>query len=153
MNTLELLNPELMLLNLEADNQQVLLDRMARQLLAKGVVKPSFAEAIQVREAEFATGLPGANMGVALPHADAQHVNRSAIAVATLAHPVTFRMMGLHDELIHAEIVFMLALAEGHLHMELLSNLMGILQNEDALTRIKQAETPQKLVSILAELM
>ncbi len=153
MNTLELLHPELMLLNLEAEDSDQLLDTMASHLLAQGIVKDTFAEAIKTREREFATGLPGANMGVALPHADAQHVNRSAIAVATLKHPVTFRMMGLHEEPIQAEIVFMLALAEGHLHMELLSNLMGILQNEDALTRIKQAETPQKLVSILSELL
>lgn len=153
MNTLELLHPELMLLNLEAKDSNHLLDTMAAHLQAKGIVKDTFAEAIKAREQEFATGLPGANMGVALPHADAQHVNRSAVAVATLAHPVTFRMMGLHEEPIHAEIVFMLALAEGHLHMELLSNLMGILQNEEALTKIKQAETPQKLVSILSELM
>jgi PTS system galactitol-specific IIA component len=153
MNTLELLHPELMLLNLEAEDSNQLLDTMASHLLAQGLVKDTFAEAIKLREREFATGLPGANMGVALPHADAQHVNRSAIAVATLKHPVTFRMMGLHEEPIQAEIVFMLALAEGHLHMELLSNLMGIIQNEDALTRIKQAETPQKLVSILSEVM
>ena len=153
MNTLELLNPELMLLNLEAEAADSLLDTMASHLLAKGIVKSSFAEAIKTREHEFATGLPGANMGVALPHADAQHVNRSAIAVATSKRHVTFRMMGLLEEPIHAEIVFMLALAEGHLHMELLSNLMGILQDENALTRIKQAETPQQLVSILSELM
>ena len=153
MNTLELLHPELMLLNLEAKDSNHLLDTMAAHLLDKGIVKDTFAQAIKTREQEFATGLPGANMGVALPHADAQHVNRSAVAVATLAHPVTFRMMGLHEEPIQAEIVFMLALAEGHLHMELLSNLMGILQNEEALTKIKQAETPQKLVSILSELM
>jgi galactitol PTS system EIIA component len=153
MNTLELLNPELMYLNLEATCADQLLDTMAAHLLAKGIVKDSFAFAIKTREQEFATGLPGAGMGVAIPHADAQHVNRSAIAVATLKHPVTFRMMGLHEEPIQAEIVFMLALAEGHLHMELLSNLMGILQNEASLIRIKQAETPQKLVSILSELM
>jgi len=153
MNTLELLNPELMLLNLDAPNKEALLDQMAQHLLSKGVVKASFPHAIQTREAEFATGLPGANMGVALPHADAQHVNTSAVAVATLAHPVTFQMMGMHDEPIHAEIIFMLALAEGHLHMELLSNLMGILQNEEALTQIKQATTPQELVSVLSHLM
>lgn len=153
MNTLELLNPELMLLNVEAQTADELLDHMASHLIAKGIVKSSFTAAIKAREQEFATGLPGANMGVALPHADAQHVKRSAVAVATLKHPVTFRMMGMHDEPIQAEIVFMLALAEGHLHMELLSNLMGILQNEDALTQIKQAETPQKLVSILSNLM
>ena len=153
MNTLELLNSELMLLNVEAQTADELLEHMANHLIAKGIVKASFTAAIKAREQEFATGLPGANMGVALPHADAQHVNRSAVAVATLKHPVTFRMMGMHDEPIQAEIVFMLALAEGHLHMELLSNLMGILQNEDALTQIKQAETPQKLVSILSNLM
>lgn len=153
MNTLELLNSELMLLNVEAQTADELLEHMANHLIAKGIVKTSFTDAIKAREQEFATGLPGANMGVAIPHADAQHVNHSAVAVATLKHPVTFRMMGMHDEPIQAEIVFMLALAEGHLHMELLSNLMGILQNEDALTQIKQAETPQKLVSILSNLM
>lgn len=144
-----LLDLRAMMIDLSADDRTDALTQMAHKLEALGFVKDSFAQAILDREAEFSTGLPGNGKGVAIPHADPHHVNQSVIAVATMKHPVQFRMMGNHDELIGAEVIFMLALKESHSHMSVLQSLMDVIQNEALLVQLKEAATPEALYDLL----
>ncbi len=145
-----LFDPKVILLNIEANNADEALILLAKKLLSEGYVKESFIQAILDREAEFSTGLPGFGRGVAIPHADPQHVNASVLAVATLKHPVEFRMMGNHDEKIAVEVMFMLALKESHSHMSVLQSLMDVIQNESLLTQIKEAATPGALYDLVS---
>jgi len=145
-----LFDPKVILLNIEANTADEALTLLAKKLLAEGYVKDSFIQAILDREAEFSTGLPGFGRGVAIPHADPQHVNTSVLAVATLKHPVDFRMMGNHDEKIAVEVMFMLALKESHSHMSVLQSLMDVIQNESLLTQIKEAATPSELYALVS---
>lgn len=145
-----LFDPKVILINIEASTAEEALSLMAHQIEKAGYVKPSYNQAILDREAEFSTGLPGFGRGVAIPHADPQHVNRSVLAVATLKHPVQFRMMGNHDERIDVEVMFMLALKESHSHMSVLQSLMDVIQNESLLTQIKEAATPEALYALMS---
>lgn len=145
-----LFDPKVILLGLSANDQNDALTQLATKLNMEGYVKESFVQAILDREAEFSTGLPGFGRGVAIPHADPQHVNKSVLAVATLTKPVQFRMMGNHDERIEVEVLFMLALKESHSHMSVLQSLMDVIQNETLLTQIKEAATPDALYTLLS---
>lgn len=145
-----LLNPKVILINIEAENREEALNILANKLKSEGFVKDSFIQAILDREDEFSTGLPGFGRGIAIPHADPHHVNSSVMAIATLKKSVQFRMMGNHDELIDVEVMFMLALKESHSHMSVLQNLMDIIQNEALLTQIKEAATPDELYSLVS---
>jgi len=67
---------------------------IARALVDAGCVKPSFEVAAIARERRSPTGLPFEPDAVALPHAEPEHVERAAVAIATLLQPVAFRQMG-----------------------------------------------------------
>lgn len=145
-----LFNPKLMVLDLEANTVTEVLTRLSDRLIAEGYVKESFTQAILERETEFSTGLPGLGRGVAIPHADPEHVNASVIAVGILRNPVQFKMMGNHDETIDVEVVFMLALKESHSHMSVLQSLMDVIQNESLLKQIKEAATQDTLLQLMS---
>lgn len=145
-----LFNPKLMVLDLEANTVTEVLTRLSDRLIAEGYVKESFTQAILERETEFSTGLPGLGRGVAIPHADPEHVNASVIAVGILRNPVQFKMMGNHDETIEVEVVFMLALKESHSHMSVLQSLMDVIQNESLLKQIKEAATQDTLLQLMS---
>ena len=145
-----LFNPKLMVLDLEANTVTEVLTRLSNRLIAEGYVKESFTQAILERETEFSTGLPGLGRGVAIPHADPEHVNASVIAVGILRNPVQFKMMGNHDETIDVEVVFMLALKESHSHMSVLQSLMDVIQNENLLKQIKEAATQDTLLQLMS---
>ena len=146
-----LLHEQLIYLNQAGNSAEDVLTWMAHQLYEAGYVKESYGQALLDREQEFATGLPGAGRGIAIPHAEPEHVLKSAIAIGVLSHPVEFRMMGNHDDVIQAEVIFMLALQDGHAHVSVLSQLMDVIQDEDLLHRITQADTQSALFTMLTQ--
>lgn len=148
-----LINKELILLDLEASDRSNLLKQMAGILFEKGYVKDSYSQAIVEREELFSTGLPGAGGGVAIPHTDAPHVNQSAILVGILKEPVTFQMMGNHEEKIPVNICFMLALKESNVHIQVLSSLMELIQDEDLMKQILETASVSELYELLIENM
>lgn len=77
-------------------------------------MKDSFAENVLKREEVFPTGLLINDVGIAIPHTDAEHVNDSQIAFMSLKTPVTFYEMGTADKEISVSLIFMLALKEPH---------------------------------------
>lgn len=122
---------------------------VATPLLAAGLVKQSYPQAILEREKSFPTGLPTVGVGVAIPHTDIEHVNEPAIAVGILRHPVHFQNMAEPDESIPVHLLFMLALNEPHAQIEMLQQLMGLVQDADLLQRLKEADSPDQAWGIL----
>jgi len=145
-----LFDQKVMMLDIEANNSDEALTILAKRLVETGYVKESYVQAILDREAEFSTGLPGFGRGVAIPHAEPNHVNSSVMAVGILKKPVQFRMMGNHDEPIAVEVMFMLALKESHSHMSVLQSLMDLIQNEALLTQIKESASQQVLFDLIS---
>lgn len=141
----------LVLLNLDCKTSDDVLSIMANHLHDLGYVKDSFSQAVKDREVAFATGLPTESYGLAIPHADIEHVNKAAICISTLNNPVDFRMMSNHDQIIKTSIVVMLALKEGHQHMELLSKLIMFIQNPKILEKIYKSTSPKELAEFFKE--
>ena len=150
MKITELIKPAWIRTRLVAESPAAVIDLLTAALAEAGMVKASYAQAVKEREAVFPTGLPTAGIKVALPHASAEHVHRSAIAVGTLANPVAFHVMGSPEERVAVQIVFLLAIAEPKHQAEALAQLVGIVQQEEVLSGILDAADGEAVCRLIA---
>lgn len=138
---------DIVLLDVEAGSDQEALDILARKLHSAGIVKESYIEAVKAREIEYCTGLQFEEMGIAIPHTDAEHVNKGAIGIAILKNPVAFKSMGMPDIPVDVEIVFMMAIKEPEKQLEFLQKLMKMFQTEGRLKSLKACTRQEEVAS------
>lgn len=136
-------------IKLEAKNKEEVLNIMSNILKNEGYVKESYCDAIIEREKIFATGISTGEYSIAIPHTDAEHINKPMIAVATLKNPVKFIEMGSSDQEVSVKIVFMLAMTDKNRQVKLLSNLMTIVQDKKMLKKIYGINEKEKLIELL----
>lgn len=124
------------------DSYKEVIHQLGALLFENGYVKDSFIQAVLDREEIFPTGLEvSSGGGVAIPHADAEHVKESALGVAKLATPVGFGAMGEPDKTISVDIVLMLAIADPEKTVIVLRKVILILENIEALQALKNASS------------
>lgn len=150
MENMERILPEVILIRLEARTDQEAIGILAGRLHELGIVKESYRKAVQEREKDFSTGLAFEEMGVAIPHTDACHVNRSALAVGILKEPVIFRHMGMPEIPVKTEMLFMIAAGEDASHLEFLGNFMDAFQKKGCLRTLKAASTREEFLAGLS---
>ncbi|KZL89882.1 PTS sugar transporter subunit IIA [Clostridium magnum] len=146
MGLTELIKNGVVITNLEGDCKEEVFKGLYNELYKQGKVKESFYEGLIKREEVFPTGLLLTKHNVAIPHTDVEHVNSSCIAVATLKNPVTFQCMEDSDKSLEIRIVFMLAMAEAHSHIEMLQKLIMLIQNEVVLENILRAQNKNEVI-------
>ena len=146
----EKLKKELIIPGLEAKNSDEIFEALGGELVKQGYCKESYVQALKDREAEFPTGINMREKGVAIPHTDVSHVNKKGIAIATLKEPVSFIEMGTDDEYVKAQVIFMLAVDEKG-HLELLQAILGILQDQETLTKLTEAKDAEEIIEIIKE--
>ena len=146
----EKLKKELIIPGLEAKNSDEIFEALGGELVKQGYCKESYVQALKDREAEFPTGINMGEKGVAIPHTDVSHVNKKGIAIATLKEPVSFVEMGTDDEFVNAQVIFMLAVDEKG-HLELLQAILGILQDQETLTKLTEAKDAEEIIEIIKE--
>ncbi len=127
-------------MSFSAGTDQEALGIMAGELYSRGYVRPGYIDAVKLREKEFATGLPLGDICVALPHTDSVHVEQGVICLGIPEKPVTFAEMGSENGKVAASLIFMLAIKHKEEHMEVLSRLMELLQDQSSLRRLKGAD-------------
>jgi len=135
-----MIDERLILLNLDADTAEVVIRALGARLEAAGCVKPSWIEAALAREKVYATGLP-TEVPVGLPHTDAVHCLRPAIAVATLAQPVTWGRLGDPSQTVPVQIVFALAVVKPEEQVKTLTKLIDFCQKPENLRELYHAAT------------
>lgn len=138
----------LIILDLHADNNQVAIQKMARNLVDNNCVYPSYVNAIWQREQKYSTGLPGTDFSVAIPHADPEHVIKDSISIAVLNKPIIFKMMGSNDIDLETEMIFMLAIKNGENQIALLQALMELFQHENALNQLRNASNKTEMMKL-----
>jgi PTS system galactitol-specific IIA component len=139
---------DLVLLPMRAETAREAIVQLGERLKATGSVKESWTEAALEREETFATGLPTPEVGVAIPHTDAEHVLERAIAVGVLPEPVDFGEMGTPEDTVPVRIVCALAVAESDRLVTLLQRLVELFQTPGLLKRIVEAESRAEVVDI-----
>lgn len=123
---------------------------LATTLFDHGFVKDSYAGALAVREKVFPTALevPG-GLSVAVPHCDVEHVNKGALCVGILKHPVTWKRMDDAAQTCPVSLVVMLALDEAHAHLEMLQKVIGLIQDQELVKRVIACNTADEAYGLL----
>lgn len=146
----DLLDEDLVLLDVEADNMEQLLKLMCDSAKAKSYVKDSYLEAVLERERLYPTGLPTEIIKVALPHTmDRSHVLKSGIFIAKLKRPVAFKEMGDGEREVPVDIAFMLAINGDKEQLTVLQNIVGLFTKHEVLDALKNANTPYEIIQAL----
>ncbi len=145
----EFLRRDLVVNNIEAKSAEDVFKKMSPILLKAGFVEDSFFNGLVNRENKFPTGLFLGKYNVAIPHTDAVHVKKPAIAIATLKNPVKFNCMDGNGS-VDVNIVFTMALNEPHSQIVMLQQLMFLIQNESILENMLQAKDSDEVYDIVS---
>ncbi len=143
------LDKKLVFRQLEFKTSEEVESHIADQLLNQGYVKQGYKKALLDREKQFPTALPSSPPAIAIPHANADLVNKTTLAVVTLKNPVTFKNMGAVDEDVNVQIVIALVISEPHSQVEVLQKVVGIVQNEKLRKDILNANDNQTLINLV----
>jgi len=111
------------------------LEFLADQLVKRNYVKDTYKEALLQRENEFPTGLNFGAYGVAIPHSDAIHVNKSTLGIVVPAKPVVFQSMDGSGE-VEVGLICIIVLKEKQNQAPMLSSLMNLFSDEKAVEEL-----------------
>jgi len=146
-----LVDESLVRLGLRASDNCEVMHILADLLYARGAVRAEYGDKVCERELKYPTGLPTAGVYVAIPHADAEWVLSSAIAVATLTEPVMFCNMADPQERLPVEIVIMLAIADASKQVQMLQQVVKVISNEAMLRALRSATDAGQVAQTLRE--
>lgn len=151
---LDLLRLEHIVLGVAAQDAEEIIRSLSDLLAATGFVQESFAEDVWEREQTYPTGLPTEPIAVAIPHADPDHVNQSAVCLGVLTKTVEFSQMGTDGSVVvDARIVFLLAIKEVEKQVVLIQQLMELIQNPDLLRNITASQSPEEILELITDSM
>lgn len=144
--TATLVDPELVVLDLAADDRRGVIEALADRLVAAGRVtdRDGFVAAVLAREQE--TGGTGMESGIAIPHAKHPAVRQASVAVARVPAGVDF---GAADA--PADLVFLIAAPAGadDVHVSVLSALARRLVHDEFRTALRQAPDAEAVAAVL----
>ena len=147
----EELKESLIMTEVKASSSQEVFQQMGGALTREGYTKDSYVAALSEREKGFPTGLDINGIGVAIPHTDVSHVNKSGIAIGVLKEPVLFVQMATDDEVVKVKLVFMLSVVNPEAHLEELKQILAIIQDTDVLSKLTEAKEKQQIINIIKE--
>ena len=131
-----------------ADNAEEVIRILSESLYEADMVKEGFAEAVVERERNYPTGLPTAEMAIAIPHADPNYVIRGALSVAKLKQPVIFQQMGEPEKEIAVNLVILMAVSDPTSQLPMISNVINMFSNSEIIENIKHSDDPKQLYQI-----
>ncbi len=145
--------PELIAINLEAENFEDAIRKGGKLFYDNGYVKDTYIDAVVAREKIYPTGLQLKDIAVAMPHTDPQHVNKAAVCVIKLSKPVTFLHMGEDvnnkDAIkVEAEMLFMMSILNPNEQIETLQKVLSVFQNPDVVNEFKNATKKEELYEV-----
>lgn len=144
-----LFQEQCVILNLQAKSKEELLASMYEKLYDAGKVRASFLENVIAREEKYPTGLRIKGFDIAIPHTESEYVKESGIAVATVQDDVAFQRMDDPDLSVNPKIVFMLALNNGHDHLEMIGQIVRMFQKQSVLESLLKAGSEREIISII----
>jgi galactitol PTS system EIIA component len=142
-------NESLVTLNHTAEDSTAVINLLAGKLFDQGLVTADYGKQTCERELHHPTGLPTKPFCIAFPHADAEGVHQSALALATLKSPVAFKNMGDPDEDLQIHLVLMLANRDPAEQVKTLRNLAVLFGRPEKLQTIRDQSTPEAAVAWL----
>jgi len=143
----DLIQPNLIMLDLNCADRLSALSAMIIKLETQNYVKPTYRQGLLDREANFPTGLElGVGYHIAIPHTDAQHVNKSAICLGHLINPVYFQRMDNPEDSVAVEVIFMIALQQQDKQVDILPQLLTLFSDQVFMKKLKEARTKRDII-------
>jgi PTS system galactitol-specific IIA component len=142
-------NESLIAFDVEAVDAKSVIDLLAGKLNVQGLVNGEYGSQTWAREQVHPTGLPTKPFCIAFPHADAEGVYKSALAVAVMRQSVKFQNMADPDESLEVMLVFMLANRDPEEQIQTLRNLAVLFGQPEKLVELQGQTTLQGVQSWL----
>ncbi|MBZ4663593.1 MAG: putative IIA-like nitrogen-regulatory protein PtsN [Caloramator sp.] len=146
-----IIDKDLIFIDISFKDYKEALCYLSEELQKKGYVKESFKNAVLKREETFPTGLAFEGYGIAIPHADAEYVNKSTLAFAVLKDEIKFRRMEDEKESVNVKIICMIVLKEKQNQAIFLSKLLDTFSDSNYINRLKNG-TKEEISNLLLEL-
>jgi len=118
----------------------------------RGYAEGGYVEAVLNRESTYPTGLsiPAESFGIAIPHADPEHVLEEAVVLGLPEEPVAFRSMDDPDQSVDVEAVLLLLTEGSDGYAAFLSNLANLFQG-DAFVDVVRTGDAQAVLELVDE--
>ena len=142
----EYVKEELILLNLDISNRNDLFRQLSEIFQERGYINEVFYDFIVEREENYPTGLDLGTHTVAIPHGNPEYIKQSFISVVTLQQPIKMKKMEDAEEEIDVALFFVLGLNDGTQHLQILKQVIGVIQQETFVNRIKAAKTSEEVM-------
>ena len=147
----ELLDENLIFMNVNFKTKEELLDFMGTKLFENEYVKEGYIQGVKEREVIYPTGLALEQVNCAIPHSEMEYVIKPAVSIARLASSVKFNKMDDPKEELDVELVFMLAVEDGHKQVNVLQKLAQLLQSTETVNKLIQSNNISKMVEVIKE--
>ena len=136
---------------LQASGAREVILHLAGLLQSAGHVAPEYGEMAWQRELHHPPGLPTRPFCIAFPHADADGVIHSALALASLEHDVNFKNMADPDEDLAVSLVIMLANNNPTEQVQTLRNLAILFGEPEKLAALRDLSSPDAAAAWLTQ--
>jgi len=148
----DLLKPEHILIGVDATSAEDAIRKLSGPIVQSGHALAEFAEDVWKREQTFPTGLPTQPIAIAIPHADPDHVNASAVCIGVLKSPVQFLQMGTDGTTkLDVHIIFLLAIKEREKQVEMIQQLVSLIQNRRLLQGLIAAGSAPEVLGLIQQ--
>ena len=138
-------------LNLKAEKKECVLQILGEAMIEEGYAETGYVESLIEREQKFPTGLDMRGVGIAIPHTDADYVEKAGIALAVLERPVSFYRMGREDERVEVQLVFMLAIENPEAHLSYLQQILAVIRDIGVLKKLIEAKEKSEVIEIVKQ--
>lgn len=138
-------------LGVTADTWQDAIRKACKPLVLHGHTTQFYPDDVIARETMWPTGLPTTPVAIAIPHAlISDNIIRPQIAACVLSAPVPFAQSGgtAEDETLDVQLIFILALKDAQTQLGVLQNLMAVFSDEELLTGLLNANSPEEFIHI-----
>jgi PTS system galactitol-specific IIA component len=133
----------------QAETNEQVIGLLCGRLVEQGYIDPAYAQKVLDREHTFPTGLPTIPFATAIPHADADHVHATGIAIAILKYPVPFRSMEAPETSLGVWVVWLLAVKDAGKQVAMLQWVITTLQDRSLMEKLVMAADASKVMALL----
>jgi galactitol PTS system EIIA component len=147
---LGLLQQENIYTSCNAPDSKTIIQQLSSLLVQSGCVVEGFADDVWRREQLFPTGLPTTPHGVAIPHADPDHVLKPSIAIGILNQPVLFdQMASEHAEKVYVWVVFLMAITDKEKQITTLQEIIDLVKKPGMIENLLSAKKADEIIETI----
>lgn len=151
MKLIDFFNEDNIFINFKSKDKIDFFQKINAYLLEKGLVKATFLKAILEREKEFPTGLNLGCFNVAIPHCDPIHITVENIIIVVPSEKIYFRDMGLNENDLPVDLIFLLLIKRGENQASILEKLMEIFLEDEAIKEIINCQSEKQILNKIRE--